>query len=96
MTVETLHGTFVYELQQAYYIETELVEVLSRHNEMDETTADDDITNAFQRHQLETAEQPRRLEDVFRNLDDEEATLKELEGVMSGSTIQRLFGRLTG
>jgi ferritin-like metal-binding protein YciE len=169
MTVETLHDKFVYELQQAYYIETELVDVLE---EMDETTADEEISNGFQRHQRETAEQARRLEDVFEaldeepharqcyaldglvedhsefldnaaedddlidlynvgagvkverleistyegllnvadqldlpneitepldeNLNQEEATLKELNGVMSGSTIQQLFGRLTG
>lgn len=169
MTVETLHDTFVYELQQAYYIETELVDVLE---EMDETTADEEIKHGFQRHQRETAEQARRLEDVFEaldeepqarqcyaldglvedhseflenaaedddlidlynvgagvkverleistyegllnvadelelanevtepleeNLDGEESTLKELNGVMTGSTIQQLFGRLTG
>jgi len=169
MTVETLHDKFVYELQQAYYIETELVDVL---DEMDETTADEEISNGFQRHQRETAEQARRLEDVFEalgeqpharqcyaldgliedhsefldnaaadddlvdlynvgtgmkverleisvyegllnrageldlptevtepldeTLDEEEATLRELNGVMSGSTIQQLFGRLTG
>jgi len=35
MTVETLHDKFVYELQQVYYIETELVDVL---DEMVEST----------------------------------------------------------
>ena len=169
MTVETLHDKFVYELQQVYYIETELVDVLE---EMVESTADEAISEGFQKHQRETAEQARRLEDVFEaldeepharqcyaldglvedhsefldtaaedddlidlynvgagvkverleistyegllnvadeldlpnevtepldeNLDQEEATLKELEGVMSGSTIQQLFGRLSG
>ncbi|WP_253736890.1 ferritin-like domain-containing protein [Halohasta salina] len=169
MTVETLHDKFVYELQQAYYIETQLVDVLE---EMDQTTADEELSNGFQRHQRETAEQARRLEDVFEalderpdawqchaldglvedhsefledaaadddlidlynvgagvkverleisvyegllnhatelelpnevtepldeTLDEEEATLTELEGAMSGSTIQQLFGRLTG
>ena len=169
MTVETLHDKFIYELQQVYYIETELVDIL---DEMAESTADDTITESFQKHQRETAEQARRLEGVFEaldeptemrqcygldgiiedrqefldnaaededlidlynvaagmkterleitayegllnhadqldlpnevtepldeNLDEEEATLKELKGTMSGSTIQQLFGRLMG
>jgi ferritin-like metal-binding protein YciE len=169
MTVETLHDKFVYELQQAYYIETELVDILE---EMVESTTDEDIKEGFQKHQRETAEQARRLDDVFenldepagarqcygldgliedrqefldnaaededlidlynvgagitverleistyegllnhadrldlpnevtepldQNLDEEEATLKELKGVLSGSTINQLLGRLLG
>jgi len=169
MTVETLHDKFVYELQQVYYIETELVDVL---DEMVESTADKTISEGFETHQRETAEQARRLESVFdalgeptelrqcqalggliedrqafldtaaedtdlidlynvgagvkverleisayegllihadrldlpnevtepleENLDGEETTLKELNGTMTGSTSQQLFGRLMG
>ncbi|MEA1931880.1 MAG: DUF892 family protein [Euryarchaeota archaeon] len=169
MTVETLHDKFVYELQQVYYIETELVDIL---DEMVESTADETISEGFETHQRETAEQARRLEGVFdaldeptdlrqchaldgliedrqafldsavtdtdlidlynvgagvkverleisayegllthadrldlpnevtepleENLDQEEATLKELKGTMSGSTVHQLLGRLMG
>ncbi|MFW6321115.1 MAG: ferritin-like domain-containing protein [Halohasta sp.] len=169
MTVTSLHDKFVYELQQAYYIETELVDILEG---MAQETADEEISEGFRKHQRETAEQARRLEDAFEslgeavdmrqcyaldglvedhnefldeaaddedlidlynlgagikverleisiyegllnhadrldlsndvtdplddNLDEEEATLKELNGTMSGSTIQQLLGRLTG
>jgi|AntDeeMinimDraft_5_1070356.scaffolds.fasta_scaffold00125_41 ferritin-like metal-binding protein YciE len=169
MTVETLHDKFVYELQQVYYIETELVDVL---DEMVESTADETISEGFETHQQQTAEQARRLEGVFEaldeptelrqshaldgliedrqafldtaaedtdlidlynvgagakverleitayegllnhadrldlpnevtepleeNLDQEEATLRELNGTMSGTTVQQLLGRLMG
>lgn len=169
MTVETLHDKFVYELQQVYYIETELVDILE---EMVDSTTDEKIEEGFLKHQRETAEQTRRLDDVFenlgeptetrqcyaldgliedrqefldnaaedddlidlynvgagikverleisayegllnhadrldlpnevtepldQNLDEEEATLKELKGVLSGSTINQLLGRLMG
>lgn len=67
MTVETLHDKFVYELQQAYYLETELVDVLE---EMVESTADEQIREGFQKHQRDTAEQARRLNGVFDALDE--------------------------
>lgn len=169
MTVETLHDTFVYELQQAYHIDTELVDVLAT---LDESTADDEISEGFQTDQRESADHVRRLKRVFdlldedpeprqshafdgiiedhqaflseaaedtdlvdlynvgtamkierleittyegllnhadqldlpseatelleENLDDEEATLRELEGTVDGSTVEQLLGRLAG
>lgn len=68
MTVETLHDKFVYELQQLYYMETELVDVL---DEMVVGTADEDISDGFQKHQRETVTQARRLEGVFESLGEE-------------------------
>lgn len=68
MTVETLHDKFVYELQQAYYIESELIDVLE---EMVEATADEEIRKGFQDHQRETAEQARRLDGVFDAIDEQ-------------------------
>lgn len=169
MTIDTLHDKFVYELQQVYYIETELVDVLAT---LEESTADDRISEEFQKHQRTSADHARRLKRAFdvldeeaeprqshafdgiiedrqtflaevaedtdlvdlynvgaamkierleittyegllthadeldlpneatepldNNLDDEKDTLRELEGITSGSTIQQLLGRLTG
>jgi len=169
MTVETLHDKFVYELQQVYQIETELVDFLAT---LEASTADERISEAFQKHQRTSADHARRLKRVFdvlneeaeprpshavegiiedrqaflsaveentdlvdlynvgtamkierleittyegllthaseldlpneatdpleNNLADEKTTLRELEGITSGSTIQQLLGRLTG
>jgi len=68
MTVETLHDKFVYELEQAYYIETELVDALGK---MIDSTADDQIREGFQKHQRETGDQARRLKTVFNAIDEE-------------------------
>jgi len=68
MTVETLHEKFVYELQQAYHIDTELVDVLAT---LEESTADDEISEQFQTHQRESADHVRRLKRVFDMLDEE-------------------------
>lgn len=67
MTVENLHDKFIYELQQVYYIETELVDILE---EMVESATDEKIEEGFLKHQRETAEQARRLDDVFESLDE--------------------------
>jgi len=68
MTVETLHDKFVYELQQLYFIETELVDVLAT---LEETTDDERISEEFQKHQRTSADHARRLKGVFDVLNEE-------------------------
>lgn len=67
MTVQTLHDKFVYHLQEAYYVENRLVEVL---NELATEANNDDLREAFERHREETKEQVARLEDVFDAVDE--------------------------
>jgi ferritin-like metal-binding protein YciE len=68
MTVENLHDKFVYELQQAYYIETELVDALGK---MIESTSDEEISEGFETHQRETGDHARRLKTVFNAIGEE-------------------------
>jgi len=68
MTVTTLHDKFVYELQQAYYIETELVDALGK---MVESTSDEEISEGFETHQRETGDHARRLKTVFNAIGEE-------------------------
>jgi ferritin-like metal-binding protein YciE len=68
MTVDNLHDKFVYELQQAYYLETELVDALGK---MIDSTSDEKIREGFEKHQRETGDQARRLKTVFNAIDEE-------------------------
>lgn len=67
MTVQTLHDKFVYHLQEAYYVENRLVEVLG---ELATEANNDDLRAAFEQHREETKEHVARLEDVFDAVDE--------------------------
>lgn len=62
MTVEDLHDKFVYELQEMYYIENQLVDVLDR---LANDVANEDLRMGFERHRDQTRTQAERLEEVF-------------------------------
>ena len=62
MTVQTLHDKFVYHLQETYYVENRLLEVL------DTLAADahnDDLRAGFEEHRQQTERHVERLEEVF-------------------------------
>lgn len=71
MNVETLRDTFVYHLQEAYYVENELVDVLDR---LATEASNDDLGQSFRRHREQTETHVSRLEDVFRAIDEEPRT----------------------
>lgn len=62
MVIENPHDKFVYELQEMYYIENQLVEVLGR---LATDVANDDLRQGFERHREQTQTHVGRLEDVF-------------------------------
>lgn len=65
--MQTLREMFVYELQQMYYIETELVDVLQ---ELASETEDEKIRTGFEDHRGETRDQVERIERVFEVLNE--------------------------
>lgn len=67
MTVQTLHDKFVYHLQETYYVENRLVDILG---ELASEANNDELRRAFEEHQTETEEQVARLEDVFNAVDE--------------------------
>ena len=62
MVIQTLAELFDYELQAAYFMETELVGAL---DEMARETQHDEMSRAFANHRDETREHVERLEEVF-------------------------------
>lgn len=62
MTVTDLHDAFVYHLQEMYYVENRLVDVLG---EMAGDVENDDLREGLDRHREETKAQIERLEGVF-------------------------------
>lgn len=67
MTVQTLHDKFVYHLQEAYYVENRLVDVL---DELASESNNDDLRAGFEEHREETREHVTRLEEVFDAVDE--------------------------
>lgn len=67
MPVQTLHDKFVYHLQEAYYVENRLVDVL---DELATEANNDDLRAGFEEHREETKEHVTRLEDVFDAVDE--------------------------
>lgn len=95
MNVETLRDLFVYELEEAYQIETTLVDALeevadgaaidSLDNFSDAETRES-LSDVFADHRDETAEQVERLERVFEAVDrrPETRSALALEGLLDG------------
>lgn len=67
MTVSTLHEKFVYHLEEMYYVETQLVDVLE---ELRSAAANDDLKEAFDTHREQTKNHVTRLEDIFEAIDE--------------------------
>lgn len=67
MTVDDLHDKFVYELQEMYYIETRLVELL---DQLAADVVNEDLERGFAEHRDQTETQVGRLEEVFDIIDE--------------------------
>lgn len=66
MPIESLDDMFVYSLEEIYYVENRLVEVL---DELHEDAANDHLARGFAEHRDETREHVDRVERVFRAID---------------------------
>lgn len=62
MTVETLHDKFAYHLEEMYYVETQLVDVLGQ---MAGDVTNEDLQRGLDEHREQTKKQVDRLEEVF-------------------------------
>lgn len=67
MAVTDLHDKFVYDLQEMYYIENRLVDVL---DDLAMDAANEELGEGFREHREQTREHVTRLEDVFRAIDE--------------------------
>ncbi len=67
MKLESLHDLFVHELKDLYSAENQLLEALP---EMAEAAQSPELKSAFETHLTETKQQVKRLEDVFRELEE--------------------------
>lgn len=65
MTIDTLEDMFVFHLEQMYYVETTLVDVL---DEMSTDATNDRLTDGLADHREETRNHIRRIEEVFDEL----------------------------
>lgn len=66
MPVETLHDKFLYHLEEMYYVETELLDLL---DVMAEDVQNEDLQQGLERHQSQTDVHVDRLEEVFGAVD---------------------------
>lgn len=66
-SIDTTYDLFMHDLRSLYYLERRLEEELRN---MAEEVTKDDLSDAFIEHQEETAEQVRRLNNVFEHLDE--------------------------
>jgi len=73
MDVQTLEDMFVYQLQEMYYVEDRLVELLG---ELASDATNDKLQEGFEEHRNETREHVQRLERAFRAM-GEEPEMKE-------------------
>jgi len=62
MPVATLHETFVYHLEEMYYVENQLLGVL---DQMASEVTNDDLRQGLERHREQTETHVARLEDIF-------------------------------
>lgn len=96
MNVETLHDLFTYRLQSAYYVETELVDVLDELaaavsvdalDEVTDPSLRDELRDIFETHREETTDHVKRLETAFEVVDrqPETRTVPTLDGVVDES-----------
>lgn len=67
MTIDSMHDMFVYRLQEMYYVENQLVDVL---DELSMETSNEDLAQGFADHRDETQGQAERLEEVFDRIDE--------------------------
>ena len=77
MSVSSLRDLFVHDLEDVYYAENELLDVLS---ELAEQTDDEEIAQAFRDHHEETEGHVDRLDQVFEKL-GQEPEHEECEGI---------------
>ncbi|PSP52980.1 hypothetical protein BRC60_00445 [Halobacteriales archaeon QH_1_68_42] len=77
MSVSSLRDLFVHDLEDVYYAENELLDVLS---ELAEQTEDEEIAQAFRDHHEETEGHVDRLDQVFEKL-GQEPEHEECEGI---------------
>lgn len=77
MTVASLEELFEHGLEDIYYAENELLDVL---DELAEQTENEEITQAFTQHREETENQIDRLEEVFEMI-GEPPEEEECEGI---------------
>lgn len=89
MAVKNLHDLFVHTLQDIYYAENQIVKALPKMAEAADSAA---LRKAFEGHLKETKEQVKRLDQVFKSIDEKakatkcpaiEGILKEAEELMS-------------
>ncbi|WP_224448145.1 ferritin-like domain-containing protein [Haloprofundus salilacus] len=96
MNIETLHDLFTYRLQSAYYLETELVDVLDELataanvdalDEVADPSIRDELLDAFETHREETRTHVNRIETVFETI-ERRPEMKEvpmLDGLVDGT-----------
>lgn len=68
MTMNSPRDLFQYQLEDMYYVENQLVDVL---DELARSTTDDKLSDGFTEHREETKEHVQRLEEVFRTIGEE-------------------------
>jgi ferritin-like metal-binding protein YciE len=66
MTVNNLHDKFVYHLEEMYYVENQLVEVLG---DLAAKVENDDLRKGLESHREQTRRHAGRLEEVFQEID---------------------------
>ncbi|WP_121357447.1 YciE/YciF ferroxidase family protein [Flavisolibacter nicotianae] len=81
LTLSKLKELFVEQLQDVYWIEIKLVQLLRR---LKETVTSGQLADAFSEHREETKEQVRRLEDIFEGIGEPVVASKctAMEGIM--------------
>lgn len=79
-SINTTYDLFLHDLRAIYYLEKQLEDELRN---MAEEVTNEDLSEAFTEHQEETAEQVRRLNQVFENLNEnaEGHSAASLEGL---------------
>lgn len=68
MAVETLHDKFVYHLEEMYYIENQLLDVLE---DIRADVGNDDLAEALGSHREQTRNHVGRLEEVFEDIGEQ-------------------------
>jgi len=67
MSADTLRGTFLYHLEEQYYVENQLVDVLEQ---VATETANEDLRDIIEDHREQTRAHVERLESVFDVIDE--------------------------
>lgn len=81
-SLETLHDLFVHELRDLYDAEQQLIKALPL---MAQAAKSPQLRKSFETHLVETEEQARRIERVFKGLGSEPAgrTCKAMQGLIA-------------